>query len=187
MAGLTKIDGYYYLISTSGKIATGKTNVWKTNCDLPTGTYEFGADGRILDGIVEKDGVLCCYVMGKPKASGLFELDGKYYFVSGSNGELVVGKSYYVWETNGIDIPMKTYEFDSEGKMLNGFFEKDGVKYYYVDGKPAPVGLNYVDGYYYFVKYDGSLVCSQSYYVWETNGLSIEMTYVFDENGRIIG
>ena len=71
--------------------------------------------------------------------------------------------------------------------MYNGFFERNGTKYYSVNGRPAPVGLNYVDGYYYFVKYDGSLIVNQSYYAWETNGLSVEMTYTFNENGQIVG
>lgn len=257
MAGLIKIDGYYYFAyGTNGEVCVGEERyVWKTSCDLPEDTYEFGADGRMLDGIVEKDGILYYYETGKPKQAGLIEIDGGYYFANGTNGELTVNENRYVWKTNGLMnaseyefgpdgkmydgiikkdgvlyyyekgkpkmaglikigddyyfaggsngelsvnktqyvwqsnglLPEKNYDFDENGKMYNGFFERNGTKYYYVNGRPAPVGLNYVDGYYYFVKYDGSLIVNQSYYAWETNGLSVEMTYTFNENGQIVG
>ena len=140
----------------------------------------------MLDGIVEKDGVLYYYEKGKAKPAGLIKIGDDYYFAGGSNGELSVNKTQYVWQSNGL-LPEKNYDFDENGKMYNGFFERNGTKYYYVNGRPAPVGLNYVDGYYYFVKYDGSLIVNQSYYAWETNGLSVEMTYTFNENGQIVG
>ncbi len=189
-AGLFKLDGAYYFVSGSnGALTVSQSRyVWDTTvAEIPAGTYEFGADGKMLDGIVNKDGTLYYYKNGRPKTAGLVKIDGDYYFAGGSNGEITVNAKKYVWETTCEEIPLGTYEFGPDGKMVNGFFEKDGVRYYYVNGKPAPVGLNYVDGYYYFVKYDGSLICNQSYYAWETNGLSVEMTYVFDENGRIIG
>ncbi len=189
-AGLFKLDGAYYFVSGSnGALTVSQSRyVWDTSVsEIPAGTYEFGADGKMLDGIVNKDGTLYYYKNGRPKTAGLVKIDGDYYFAGGSNGEITVNSKKYVWESTCEEIPLGTYEFGPDGKMVNGFFEKDGVKYYYVNGKPAPVGLNYVDGYYYFVKYDGSLICNQSYYAWETNGLSVEMTYVFDENGRVIG
>ena len=71
--------------------------------------------------------------------------------------------------------------------MRHGFFEKNGIKYYFVNGNPAKTGLNYVDGYYYFVYPDGSLIVNQKHYAWETNGLSVEMEYIYNENGQIIG
>ena len=188
MAGLIKIDGaYYFANGKNGELCVNETRyVWNTNGLVPEGTYEFGADGKLLDGIVNKNGTLYYYVLGRPKMVGLIYIDGAYYFANGSNGEICVNETRYVWEGNGL-LPEDEYEFGPDGKMVDGFFEKDGVKYYYVNGRPAPVGLNYVDGYYYFVKYDGSLICNQTYYAWETNGLSIEMNYVFDENGRIVG
>ena len=183
--GLIELDGAYYFASANGLIIRNRVyNVWQGNGILPEGDYEFGADGKMLDGIIEKDGELYYYVNGKAKQAGLIEIDGEYYFASG-NGKLVRNQDYYVWQGNGL-LPEKTYTFDADGKMLNGFFEKDGVRYYYVDGKPAPVGLNYVDGYYYFVKYDGSLVCDQTYYIWQPNGYTIKMNYTFNELGQAV-
>ncbi len=187
-AGLVEIDGsYYFANGANGELTVNKTQyVWQPNGLLPEASYEFGADGRMLDGIVEKDGVLYYYVNGRPKQAGLICIDGDYYFAGGANGELAVNKTQYVWQPNGL-LPEKNYDFDASGRMLNGFFVKDGVRYYYVNGRPAQLGLNYVDGYYYFVNADGSLVVNKSYYVWQTNGLSAEMTYTFNELGQIVG
>ncbi len=186
--GLVEYEGAYYFVSgENGEVTVNeKRYVWAGNGLLPESNYEFGPDGRMLDGIVEKDGVLYYYNKGKTKAYGLVEHDGAYYFVGGENGEITVNEKRYVWAGNGL-LPESNYEFGPDGRMRNGFFEKDGVKYYFVNGKPGKVGLNYIDGYYYFVKNDGSLIVNRTYYVWETNGLSVEMNYTFDELGRVVG
>ena len=70
--------------------------------------------------------------------------------------------------------------------MLNGFVTKaDGI-YYYENGKPGRVGLNLIDGDYYFVDYGGKLFTNGTYFVWETNGYTIGMKYTFDANGKLI-
>ena len=184
-AGLTKIGDDYYFVASNGRCAVGVYNCWATNCELPTGTYEFDADGKMLHGLVQKDDGLYCYVYGKMGGNaGLIKLDGDYYFVA-SNGRCATGK-YYAWATK-CDLPVGEYEFGADGKMLNGFVTKADGTYYYINGKIAKVGLHYVDGYYYCVTGTGKLVMNQSYYVWETNGLLAETTYTFDELGRIIG
>ena len=59
-AGLHKIGDDYYFINTAGKCVTGPYYAWATYCDMPCGKYEFGPDGKMLDGIVEKeDGYYC--------------------------------------------------------------------------------------------------------------------------------
>ncbi len=186
-AGLVEVDGnLYFAGGSNGELIVNKSYyVWQGNGILPEAVYEFGPDGKILDGIVNKNGVLYYYVMGKPKCAGLVEVDGDLYFAGGSNGELIVNKSYYVWQGNGI-LPESTYEFDAEGKILNGFITRDDGIYYYENGKCGKMGLNYIDGYYYFVNAGGKLITSQTYYVWETNGFSIEMNYTFDALGRVI-
>ncbi len=117
--------------------------------------------------------------------AGLVEVDGDYYFANGTNGEIVVGKEYYVWQGNGI-LPEGTYEFGADGKMLDGFVEMADGLYYYETGKPGTLGLSYIDGYYYFVNYGGKLVTDETYYVWQTNGLTVPMNYTFDSMGRIV-
>jgi glucan-binding YG repeat protein len=152
---------------------------------LPASTREFGPDGKLLDGIIEKDGTMYYYDKGKPYMAGLVCVDGDYYFAHGKNGQIATGKQY-VWKTNDL-VPEGNYEFDENGKMLNGFVTRDGEIYYYENGRYGKVGLNYIDGYYYFIDYGGRVIRNRSsYYVWETNGLSVEMNYRFDEYGRIV-
>ena len=187
MAGLVEVDGaLYFAGGANGEVTVGKkTYVWKANGILPEATYEFGADGKMLNGIIEKDGTLYYYSNGKAELAGLVEVDGAYYFVSGVNGEITVNKKQYVWDGNGL-LPEDNYEFGADGKMLDGFVTKDDGIYYYEDGKPGRVGLNYIDGYYYFVDYSGKLFTSGTYFVWETNGYTIGMKYTFDDLGRLI-
>ena len=185
-AGLRKIGDDYYFVDTKGKCITGTKYAWATFCDLPCSTYEFGADGKMLHGLVEKNGVTCFYVYGKPGGSnpGLTKVGDDYYFIN-TRGECVTG-TYHAWATN-CDLPTGTYEFAEDGKMLDGFVTKADGRYYYVKGNPGRVGLNYIDGYYYFVNYSGKLVTNREFYVWETNDLLLETTYTFNELGQIIG
>ncbi len=182
-AGLHKIGDDYYFVTSSGRCATGSYNAWATFCDLPCGTYMFGEDGKMLHGFVEIDGERYCYVNGKLGNAGLAKIDGDYYFIN-SLGKCVTGR-YYAWATN-CDLPCGEYYFGADGKMLDGFVTLDDGLYYFVDGKPGTVGLNYIDGYYYFILYGGKLIVNQSYYVWETNGILLETTYQFNELGQIV-
>ena len=188
MAGLINIDGdYYFAGGAKGELTVNEYKyVWKSNGLLPMREYQFGADGKMLQGIVEReDGKLCYYENGVAKMAGLVEWEGDYYFVEGSKGEIVTDQVKYVWKGNGI-LPEAEYEFGADGKMLDGFVTKaDGI-YYYENGKPGRVGLNYIDGYYYFVNYGGKLTVNKTQYIWATNGLTIEMNYKFDALGRAV-
>ena len=185
-AGLTKVGDDYYFVAANGRCATGSYYAWATNCDLPCDTYEFGSDGKMLQGIVTREDGTYCYINGKlgGNVAGLVKIGDDYYFVA-ANGRCATGK-YYAWKTN-CDLPCDDYEFGQDGKMLDGFVTKSDGIYYYENGKLGRVGLNYIDGYYYFVSAKGRLVTNQSFYVWETNGLLIAATYKFNEIGQIIG
>jgi glucan-binding YG repeat protein len=187
MAGMLLIDGdYYFAKDGKGTLVTNRVSYnWKSNGLLPAGDYEYGPDGKMLNGIVERDGNYYYYNTGKPEMAGLVEVDGSYYFAKDGKGTLVTDQTYYIWKANGI-LPESERMFGADGKMLDGFITKDDGIYYYEDGKVGTVGLNYIDGYYYFVGYDGKLVTSRTYYVWKTNGLSIQREYTFDAQGRIV-
>lgn len=183
--GLTQVGEDYYFVDYSGKCATGKKYAWATNCELPMGNYEFAADGKMLNGIVEKDDGVYCYVQGNlGKTAGLTKADDSYYFVD-YDGKCATGKTY-VWATT-CDLPVGHYEFGEDGKALDGFVTKDGEQYYYENGKTGTVGINYINGYYYFVDYGGKLIVNRSFYVWQGNGILAEQTYTFNEQGQIIG
>ena len=139
----------------------------------------------MLNGIVEIDGTLYLYENGKTATCGLFEIDGDYYY-SYWGGVIQTSGKYYVGTTY-CDLPVGNYTLGEDGKALNGFVTKEDGIYYYINGKIGPVGLNYIDGYYYFVNYDGSIVVNQDFYVWRGNELLLETTYTFNELGQIIG
>ena len=187
MAGLVCIDGdYYFAGGAKGEISVNKVQyIWKSNGLMAETDREFGPDGKMLNGIVDKDGTLYYYENGKPTMAGLVCIDGDYYFAGGAKGEISVNKVQYIWKSNGL-IPESDREFGPDGKMLDGFVERNGEIYYYEDGKHGKVGLNYIDGYYYFIDYGGLVKRNGTYYVWETNGLSIGMNYTFDELGRVV-
>ena len=186
-AGLTKVGKDYYLVDYTGKCETGKCYAWKTNCDLPRGYYEFGSDGKMLQGIVATSNGAFYYENGNPSGSkvGLNKFGDAYYFVS-YTGKCETG-SYYAWKTN-CDLPRGSYEFGSDGKMLDGFVKKaDGI-YYYIQGKAASAGVYKVDGYFYCVQNNsGKLVVSQQYKVSDPNNVLIEGTYTFNALGQITG
>ena len=188
MAGLININGdYYFAYGKKGEIATGAMYVWKANdIELENPNCEFGADGKMLNGIVEKDGVLCYYVMGLPKMAGLININGDYYFAYGKKGEVAVNTTAYIWNTNGIELESKNCEFGADGKMLNGLVEKNGVKYYYEMGRPKMAGLVEIDGDYYFVNGKDGSVATESVYVWQTNGLMENDTYTFGADGKML-
>lgn len=187
MAGLIEVDGdYYFARDGKGTLVTNGTYyMWKANGIVPASDREFGPDGKMLNGIVERDGNYYYYNMGKPEMAGLIEIDGNYYFAKDGDGLLVTDCTYYIWKTNGI-LPESERMFGEDGKMLDGFVTKDDGIYYYEDGKFGTPGLNYIDGYYYFVGYDGKLVVNRTYYVWKPNGYCIPGEYTFDAQGRII-
>ena len=129
-AGLIKQDGAYYYINDNAKPVVSRvycisnTNglTFEDGTPIPKGNYEFDADGKMIikNGLV--DGVY--YVNGvKVPYAGLIKQDGAYYYIN-DNAKPVVGKSYYVRNTNdltfenGTPIPKGTYTFDAEGKMV---------------------------------------------------------------------
>ena len=139
----------------------------------------------MLNGIEEVDGKLYLYENGSTATYGLFEIDGAYYY-SYWGGELMVDGRYYASKSY-CDLGAGNYTFGADGKMLDGFVTVDGVKYYYENGTcPAP-GIIEVDGDYYFVTWNGKVITNQKFYVFEGNGYTIDMTYTFDETGKIVG
>ena len=183
--GLIEWEGDYYYVYWGGIIKTGSQYITISNCDLPANkTYEFGADGKMLNGIVEKDGQKIYYVNGITANCGLTLIDGDYYYVYWG-GVIKTGKHYV--STSFCDLPAnKNYEFGADGKILNGFVQKSDGLYYYENGIADCLGVIQLDGYFYFISTNGRVITNQSYYVWKTNDLILETTYKFDELGRIV-
>ncbi len=181
--GLIQWEGDYYYVYWGGVVKTGSQYVSVSYCDLPLGTYEFGADGKMLDGFVEKDGQTLYYKNGRTAPYGLTLIDGDYYYVYWG-GVIKTGKQYV--SSSLCDLPAGEYVFGDDGKLLDGFVNTADGLYYYTKGKADCLGLIILDGYFYFIATNGRVVTNQTYYVWKTNDLVIEKNYVFDELGRII-
>ena len=184
--GLISYNGDYYYAAYKGKLAVSKSvRPSIINCDLPKATYEFGADGKMLNGIVEKDGVLYYYENGQGVEKGLICYNGDYYYAA-YKGKLAVSKSVRPSIIN-CDLPKATYEFGADGKMLNGIVEKDGALYYYENGQGVEKGIFYLDGHYYYAAYKGLMAVNKTIKITATNNLLVADTYTFNEYGQIVG
>ena len=134
-AGLVYLDGYYYYFRTSTSTAVKDRVYWITDTNglLPAGQYQFDAEGRMVNppdapdpdepapevknGIVAENGSLYYYVDGLLTGAGLIQIDGSYYYVRTSNGEVVHDRTYWVTATNDL-LPSAEYTFADDGKML---------------------------------------------------------------------
>ena len=203
--GLMLIDGYYYYARTSTGAFVRNQSYWvsKTNDLLEEGIYNFDNEGRFVfpeeqekkNGIVSENGSLYYYVDGVLTGAGLIQLNGDYYYVKTSTGEVIHGKSYWVTATNGL-MPVGKYTFDSDGKMIdpptpgpvkNGIVAENGSLYYYVDGVLTGAGLIQIDDDYYYVRTsNGEVIHGRSYWVTATNGLLPAGLYRFADDGKLI-
>ena len=125
-AGLIKVDGSCYYVRTStGEVICGRSYwVTATNGLMPVGRYTFDSDGKMIldepevkNGVVSENGNLYYYENGVLTGAGLVEINGDYYYVRTSNGEVIHDKSYWVTATNGL-LPAGLYRFGSDGKLL---------------------------------------------------------------------
>ena len=124
-AGLIEISGeYYYVKSDCSVVCDRSYYVTKSNGLMPSATYTFDADGKMVikNGIYREklgDGneYLFYYVNNVRQVNtGLVQLDDGSYIYVRSGANLAVG-SYYVSKTNDL-LPKGTYTFGEDGKMV---------------------------------------------------------------------
>ena len=124
-AGLIEISGDYYYVKSDCSVVCGRSYyVTKSNGLMPSATYTFGADGKMVikNGIYREklgDGneYLFYYVNNvRQVGTGLVQLDDGSYIYVRSGANLAVG-SYYVSKTNDL-LPKGTYTFGEDGKMV---------------------------------------------------------------------
>lgn len=118
-----------------------------------------------------------------------------HYYYFAEDGKAVKDGTYKVNKNNGLPLPEFNYDFDAEGVIVhdedtskNGICDGDGSKFYYVDGIKSGVGLIKVgDSYYYARTSTAEIVRNRTYWISNTNDLSIEPgMYHFDDDGRMI-
>ena len=197
LKGFAKIgDDYYIFNSYSGKMYKDAT-MWVGSNDygIASSLYYFGADGKMSvpdtengkKAIVEKDGRLYFTIDGAYMTSGLYELDGEYYYVQ-NNGELAANKTVWVDNKNGL-IPEKGnwYAFDESGKLIKtGFVNgSDGYTYYY-NNTVLALGFTKIGGdYYIFNSYSGKMYKDATMWVGDNGYGIVGGMYYFDKDGKI--
>lgn len=198
--GWLDVGGKTYYICVDGYAYTGKSKIEikigaETENEDATYVYEFylfDDNGALIDvsGLYDYKGETLYLENGQLVYKGLVEIDGAYYYIN-SQYHPVTG-SHYVYRTNGL-VPEGYYEFDEDGKMIiietepkNGIVVEDGVMYYYVDDVRTYAGLIEIDGDYYYVN-SQCIVVTGEYEVYKTNDLLPQGTYIFGEDGRLIG
>ena len=197
LKGFAKIGGDYYIFNSySGKMYKDAT-MWVGSNDygIASSLYYFGADGKMSvpdfengkKAIVEKDGKLYFTIDGAYMTSGLYELDGEYYYVQ-NNGELAANKTAWVDKKNGL-IPEKGnwYAFDESGKLIKtGFVNgSDGYTYYYNDTVLALGFTKIGDDYYIFNTYSGKMYKDAKMWVGNNDYGIVGGSYYFDSEGRM--
>ena len=187
-AGLVCLDGVYYLAEAEGKLATGRVWVgtYPSNGLLAKGYYEFGADGAMLQGIVEKEDGLYYYERGNARYMGLIQRDGEYYFVQ-DGGKLAIGRVWVgSYDCNNV-LPKGNYEFGADGAMLNGFETlADGI-YYYNKGVAVRMGLKVIGSDLYYITDGGKVVTGRVFVgTYDSNGLLPRGYYTFDAEGKFV-
>ena len=138
---------------------------------------------------MEENGILYYYVDGVITGAGLIQIDGDYYYVKTSTGEVVHGRDYWITATNNL-LDAGLYTFADDGKLIlpkDGIVLENGSLYYYVDGKLTGAGLIQIDGNYYYVKTsNGEVVHGRDYWITATNDLLPSGVYTFAEDGKMI-
>lgn len=188
-AGLICIDGVYYLAEANGKLATGRVWVgsYASNGLLAKGYYEFGVDGKMLQGVVEKEDGLYYYDLGNTKYLGLILRDGEYYYVN-EGGKLEIGRVWVgSYACNGL-VTKGYYEFGEDGAMLNGFEQLADGLYYYNKGNAQYLGLKVIGSDLYYIEEGGKVMTGRVWVgTYASNNLVPKGYYTFDAEGKFVG
>ncbi|MBQ4156081.1 MAG: hypothetical protein IJD90_04680 [Clostridia bacterium] len=177
-AGLVKVGDDYYYSKDNGLIAvSGTYTVTKTSCDLPAGEkYKFGADGKMLDGLVDEGKYTFYYENGKRVKAGIVEIDGDYYYIDDNCLPKRSG-TYTVKKSTVAEVPVGAKcKFDADGKMYNGVYEEGtvGNRYYYEFGKRVEAGVVEVDGEYYYARTGGLCAKNGTFTVTKSSVAGVE-------------
>lgn len=197
------IDGKDYYFKTDGYVATGlyrttsKDGSHEATFIFDEETGKFMAD---QNGIYEHGDDTYWTKAGEVVVNaGLVRVEKEdreinyYYF--GEDSKAVKNGVFKVENNNDLPLPCFNYNFGPDGVIehdpdtsKNGICDGDGSVYYYIDGVKVGVGLIQVNGSYYYAKTSsGEIVRDRSYWITQTNKLSVEAgIYEFDKDGKMI-
>ena len=191
--GFAKIDDdYYFFNKETGKMYKD-ANMWvdENGDGIKGGIYHFGTDGKmvvpdLVNGkktIVTEDGDQYFTIDGV-RMSGLYELNGEYYYAD-STGKLVTSGSAYI----GTELLSGEgwYGFDADGKLIKTGFVigGDGYTYYYNNGERARGFTKIGEDYYFFNAGSGKMYKDANMWVGANDyGVEGGMHY-FDADGKM--
>ena len=105
--------------------------IYYTCCDLPIGTYTFGADGKVdlpepdpEQPSDKKNGIIgdYYYIDDEIQKTGLTKVGDDIYYFSTTNGQMSRNKTrlVYYFADNCKEYPLGgTYTFDADGKLTS--------------------------------------------------------------------
>ena len=190
---LTEIDGKQYYFADGYRYEEGIHCLRLSAGNTDVVAYEFAEDGSIIgeykgNGLVNtaegkfllKDGIA---------QRGLRLVDGNYYYFHTIYGYAYVYRTYNVTQLNGYDFTAGVYEFDENGVIIdkNGYYEENGVNYYYVNNVKMKNTLVKIDDDYYYFADNGQIVKDGKYYVSNTVcDMPAKNSYYFDAEGKAL-
>ena len=179
------VDHYYYFDANNGGAAVdGEKRI---------GGYNYLFENHILvRGAWVTDSTGRRYMWaGAFMKNTWFEAEGNLYFAR-PNTYMATGVSYRPSPDSGAEQGEKHwYLFDTDGRWMQEFTgiytDADGSRYYVQEGIVGEhSGLVLVDGDYYYVNSQNTLVTNCDYFVSNTNGLLPRGTYHFDEDSKLV-
>ena len=211
-----EMDGAKYYFGTDSYLYTGLRFIVVNRNNIKEGyrAYQFAEDGKLLEELVNANGLLKSDVdglfymeNGRSVHGGLLLIDGDYYYAR-TSGEVVVNQTYWTSKTNDL-LPADNYTFGADGKMLNapgttpdpeqppvtpdpdpevknGIVSEDGKLWWYVDGVKTYGGLMLIDGAYYYARSSGEIVTGRTYWPSKTNDLLPAGNYTFGADGKML-
>ena len=218
--GWKQIDGAWYYFDESSYVVKGLSGeipaqdgsaaTGRYLFDENTGSFKSDHTGPINDG-----SAIYWVENGKVNVNAGLQLvitDGVkdyYFFDSEDEGKAVVYSEnrqilrFTEEYRNGLNLPANiwyvpgddgiiVHDKDTDKQGIQQADSADGL-YYFVDGVKTGLGLFEYDGSYYYARtLIGKLVCGMSYWITETNGITIngvpikQGTYQFDNDGKMI-
>ncbi|ASW42412.1 MBL fold metallo-hydrolase [Clostridium isatidis] len=148
--GWNYIDGNWYYIDSSGKLATG----WKY---WNKAWYYLNADGKMATGWIEENGNR--YYLN---SSGIMVTDWNYidnnWYYFDPSGTMAKGWRYWnkAW-----------YYMYPDGKMATGWIEENGNRYYLSSSGAMVTGWKYMDNNWYY--FDPSGTMAKGWRYWSKN------------------
>jgi|GEM_PF-1418218 len=199
--GLTKIGDYIYLFNASSGMMYQDATMWigaDNAFGLAAGYYYFDTEGKLFVAdletgvakIVYENGYYYFVVDGVKQVSGIYELDGDYYYAK-NDGKLYANTTLYLTDevAGSFGGTVGFYAFDSEAKLVKtGFVTGNGYTYYYEDLVRVK-GLVRIDGdIYYFNASSGAMYKDYKAWLGANNALGLPYGYYyFGADGKCTG